>query len=211
MNILNENLSIRTMNNDELYEFMEDFKLNNKISSIINPCVVTYNNGDIYKGELSLGNNNLRHGYGKIIYANGNIFATRWKNDIADAGGVYIHSDGTDIRGIWNNGILQCDKKTKIKFPNGDVYNGQTFNNMLSGIGIYYYNDGEIHEGEFINGIKTGFGTSYWPNGNIYIGYWADDTFNGYGKLITCDNIYTGLWCNGVQDMNGEILPNIQN
>ena len=207
-----KNLTIRSMRYDEFCEFLEVFKLKNKNSSIIKPSVVEYNNGDIYKGEIIFTSTNeyLRHGYGEIIYANGSIFATRWDNDIANGGGVNIQSDGTDIRGYWTNGVLQDKKNTIIKFSNGDIYKGHVSNNMLCGNGIYKYSDGEIYDGEFFNGIKTGYGITYLTNGNTYEGYWADDAFNGDGILYTLDKIYTGHWCNGVQDASGEILSRVQ-
>lgn len=208
MEIQTKNLTIRNMNSDEFCEFLEVFKLKNKNTSIIKPSVVKYNNGDVYKGEVNLSSTNeyLRNGYGEIIYANGSVFATRWNNDIANGGGVNIQSDGTDIRGYWINGVLNNKKNTIIKFTNGDIYKGNVCNNRLCGNGIYKYSDGEIYDGEYFNGIKTGYGITYWPNSNMYEGYWADDTFNGYGILHIYDKIYTGLWCNGVQDESGEIL-----
>jgi len=206
MNIKLKDRTICMMNYDELYEFMKVFKLHNKNSSIVNPSIITYNNGDIYKGELCQTNNLFRHGYGEIIYANGDVFATKWNQDIANENGVYVYANGTYIYGNWTNGILNNKTNSIIKFINNDVYKGHIYNNMIYGIGTYIHADGETYTGEFINGLKSGYGNTFYANGYIYIGYWFNDIFNGYGTLYTHDKIYSGLWCDGIQQENGTII-----
>ena len=197
---------VRLMNGDELCEFMEVFKLNTKTSHILNPSIITYDNGDIYKGEVNVLKGNLKHGYGELLYNNGDLFATKWKNDLAQGAGIYISNDETYIQGNWKNGLLNYNTNTTIIYPNGDYYNGHLFNNCINGYGIFRYADGEVYDGEFVNGIRSGYGTVYLKNGYIYKGYWENDTFNGYGVLYTIDKIYTGPWNNGEQDISGEIM-----
>jgi hypothetical protein len=197
---------IRSMNSDELSELMEVFKLNTKSSHILNPSIIIYNNGNVYKGEVDVLNGNLKHGYGEMLYKNGDVFATKWKNDLAQGAGIYISNDGLYIQGNWKNGLLNCNTKSIVKYPDGDYYNGQLYNNSINGYGIFTYVDGEVYDGEFINGVRSGYGTIYFRNGYIYKGYWENDTFNGYGVLYTIDKIYTGLWNNGEQDVSGEII-----
>ena len=205
MNVKLKDMTICMMNYNELCEFMQVFKLNNKKSSIINPSVITYNNGDIYKGEICKTKNRFRNGYGEIIYANGDVFATKWNKDIAHGNGVYVYANGTYVYGNWNNGILNGKKNNIIKFTNCDVYKGQMYNNMIYGNGTYTYANGELYIGEFINGLKCGYGISYYPNNYTYMGYWFNDTFNGYGILYTYNKIYSGVWCDGVQQEDGTI------
>lgn len=199
-------MKVKMMNGYELKEFMEVFKLDTKNSSILNPSIVTYSNGDIYKGELDIIKGNLRHGYGEMIYKNGDIHATKWKNDVAQGAGIYISKNGVEIRGNWKNGQLNDKTISTIKYPDGDVYNGQIHNNTMNGYGLFTYSDGEIYNGQYLNGVRTGYGVSYFINGCVYEGYWENDTLNGHGILYTHEKIYTGFWNNGVQDNSGEIL-----
>ena len=199
------NKIIQNMSNTELCEFMDVFKLNNKHSIISNPSVVTYKTGDVYKGEISL-SSSLPNGYGEIYYANGDVFATKWANNLANGWGIYIYANGTEIRGKWKNGIQNCVKGS-IKFSNGDFYKGQLYNNTIWGFGTLWIKDiKEIYNGEFVNGIKNGYGISYWDNDISYYGFWTNNTFNGYGILYTRDKIYNGLWINGTQQENGQII-----
>ena len=124
---------VRLMNGDELCEFMEVFKLNTKTSHILNPSIITYDNGDIYKGEVNVLKGNLKHGYGELLYNNGDLFATKWKNDLAQGAGIYISNDETYIQGNWKNGLLNYNTNTTIIYPNGDYYNGHLFNNCING------------------------------------------------------------------------------
>ena len=41
-------------------------------------------------------------------------------------------------------------------FNNGDYYNGQIFNNLMHGRGIYRYLDGTVYEGQFIDNFASG-------------------------------------------------------
>lgn len=205
MNVKLHDRTICMMNSDELYEFMQVFKLYDKNSSITNPSVITYNNGDTYRGEICQTNDMFPHGYGEKIFANGDVFATKWNKNLAHGNGIYIYADGTTIIGKYYNGILHYSKNTIVKFANGDVYKGHLINNMICGNGTYTYADGEIYIGELINGSKYGYGVSYYPNGYYYVGNWFNDIFDGYGTLYTHDKIYSGYWSNGTQQKDGTI------
>jgi hypothetical protein len=43
------------------------------------------------------------------------------------------------------------------------------------------YTNGEIYDGEHYNGIKNGHGIYTWPDGTKYDGYFKDDERNGHG------------------------------
>lgn len=38
-----------------------------------------------------------------------------------------------------------------LKFPNGDVYEGQFKNSKRNGYGVYKYTKGDVYEGQFKN------------------------------------------------------------
>ena len=57
-----------------------------------------------YIGEIK---NGLRHGKGKMIYNNGNIYEGNWLNDLFDGKGNYLHKKyGQNTSGDWENGYL---------------------------------------------------------------------------------------------------------
>ncbi len=195
-------INVRRMNSEELFEFMDMFKLNNKTATISFPSVITYGNGNIYKGEILI-QSNTPNGYGFMNYTNGDWFASKWTNNLANGSGIYIYANGTDVRGTWNNGKLQSIK-CKIQYYNGDVYNGPYKNDTLYGIGTFWRKeDGELFHGKFVDGNRCGYGISKWPNGSIYDGNWRNDTFDGEGTLITPTRTYYGPWLEGAQNADG--------
>lgn len=203
---MNANVTVTSMTSEELSEFMDTFKLNDKTTIISFPSVITYENGNIYKGEI-LPKTNCPNGYGIMHYVNGDWFATKWIDNLANGSGVCIYANGTDVRGTWNTGVLQSIKKGKINYTNGDIYVGPLKNNIMYGVGSYWSEaDGELFHGTFVNGTRTGYGVSKWLNGSSYTGNWANDTFDGHGILITPTKKYLGPWCNGTQHKNGKIL-----
>ena len=53
-----------------------------------------------YYGEF---NEDYRHGYGLLIYANGAIYLGGWKDDKKHGWGSFIFSDGTELFGEWKD------------------------------------------------------------------------------------------------------------
>ena len=199
-------LSVTSMNTNELIEFMDVFKLNNKKVTISFPSVIVYENGNIYKGEITP-KENIANGYGEMLFANGDVMAIKWKNNLANGCGIYIYANGTEIRGIWVNGVLSSTLRSKLTFINGDIYNGPFVNCEMNGLGTYFTaEDGEEFTGNFVNGFRVGYGISEWKNGSVYKGNWANNTFDGIGTLLTPNKIYTGPWYNGIQQSNGLII-----
>ena len=203
--------TISQMNPKELIDFMTAFKLNDKSSVIYFPSVISYSNGDIYKGEIKLCGD--RHGLGEMHYISGSVFAARWANDVSFGSGVYFSTDGTIYRGSWINNTFH-GKTNKIAFKNGDTYSGNVNNSHITGQGTMTYVNQEsqepgIYTGDFVCGQKCGYGIHLWPNGNIYKGSWNNGSFNGDGILdatYSHDTVYTGPWINGHQQAEGEIL-----
>ena len=92
----------------------------------------------------------------------------------------------------------------KVKFKNGDVYDGEWKNKAPNGIGLMIYANGEIYSGAWENGIRTGQGAMSFANGDEYSGEWKDDLFHGDGKMTYANNdIYEGGWEAGMQSGQG--------
>ena len=156
-----------------------------------------YENGDIYKGELSFG---LPNKNGKLEFINENVeyiyvgefangvkqgkgnlsskdnkynYEGDWLNDKFEGFGTLFNQEekyngkfkegkyhgegnlykknGEQYIGEFNNGIFV---KGKIKFNNGNSYEGNIINNLMEGKALYKYKNGDIFKGTFIKGEK---------------------------------------------------------
>lgn len=63
----------------------------------------------------------------------------------------------------------------KIKYLNGDVYYGETYNGRRHGYGVYYWTNGDFWYGEYRNGYRQGYGALFKTNHNVYYGKWIGD------------------------------------
>ena len=58
----------------------------------------------------------------------------------------------------------------EYKWENGDIFIGDFINGKMHGKGLYKWPDGGEYEGEYTNNIKEGIGRFKWSNGKIYEG-----------------------------------------
>lgn len=92
----------------------------------------------------------------------------------------------------------------KVKFKNGDVYDGEWKNKAPNGMGVMIYANGEIYSGYWVNGIKNGMGTMSFLSGDEYLGDWKDDKFHGEGKMTYANkDFYQGSWEAGKKQGEG--------
>lgn len=70
-------------------------------------------------------------------------------------------------------------------WANKNNYIGEFLNGKMHGKGINTWPDGTRYEGEYVNGIKDGFGKYTKPNGKIYEGGFKEGKPHGLGKLIS--------------------------
>ena len=154
-----------------------------------------------YIGEIK---NGLRHGKGKMIYNNGNIYEGNWLNDLFDGKGNYLHKKyGQNTSGDWENGYLIRGQIIFFKGVMGEEkYIGDVVYSFFGypvphGTGAYFYMNGDKYVGEFVDYKKEGKGTFTWANGDSYCGYWHDDEFHGKGILNKDGIIKEGNWING--------------
>lgn len=54
----------------------------------------------------------------------------------------------------------------RIRYENGDFYEGQLKNSKFHGHGTYIYHNQAKYCGEFKNGVKSGYGKLIWKDGN---------------------------------------------
>lgn len=92
----------------------------------------------------------------------------------------------------------------KVKFKNGDAYDGEWKNKAPNGMGVMIYANGEIYSGYWVNGIREGIGTMIFQNGDEYLGNWKEDKFSGDGKMTYANkDFYEGGWEEGKQHGEG--------
>ena len=94
----------------------------------------------------------------------------------------------------------------KVKFKNGDVYDGEWKSKAPNGMGVMIYANGEIYSGYWVNGIKEGLGTMTFLNGDEYLGNWKEDKLCGEGKMTFANkDHYEGFWENNLQHGEGKM------
>lgn len=127
--------------------------------------------GDFIKGK--------RHGYGVLIWRNGERYEGDWLGDMRMGQGTQF-------------------------FKNGNKYIGHFSNNAITGEGTMYYHNGNYIEGTFLNGYANGICTFYYKNNRpIYSVskiYEKDKKGNRVGegseiKVYVCKDI--GPWSMG--------------
>jgi len=134
-----------------------------------------------YEGERNEARE--RHGKGKMLFKNNELYTGNYKNGKREGYGVY-------------------------KFKNGAKYSGNYVNNLREGEGNFLYPDGSKYQGSFKEGKRCGFGKYIYTNGDYYEGEWEDDMKNGKGTytFIATGSKKSGTWKNGVLVDEGQII-----
>ena len=88
---------------------------------------ISFANGNLYRGELKVINNNeaIMHGKGYLLFGNGDIYIGDFKEDKCEGFGMRVFNE------------TQCR------------YIGQYFNDKMDGIGVFRFKSGNEYRGEF--------------------------------------------------------------
>ena len=125
------------------------------------------------------------HGYGKIIFKNGN-----------------------EYEGNVRYGIMHSlpNLPSNLKFKDGTVYKGSMVNNKITGKGQYTFPNNSIYIGELHDGLRHGFGSyESVPEEIFYEGNWNQGVKHGFGKLKIKGSQYEGSFNNGKKDGFGKL------
>ena len=168
-----------------------------KLSPHLEICknvVKLYENGDIYKGELSFGLpnnhgklefvykgveytyigeflNGLKHGKGNLSTKDNKFnYDGDWINDKFEGFGNWFDHD-EKYAGDFKNGKFNGNGNLYKK--NGDVYDGEFIDGFFKK-GKINFKNGDIYEGDFINGNMEGRGIYNYHNGDIFKGEFAE-------------------------------------
>ena len=190
-----------------------------------------YENGDIYKGELSFG---LPNKNGKLEFINENveyIYVGEFANGVKQGKGNLSSKDNKyNYEGDWLNDkfegfgtLFNQEEKYNGKFKegkyhgegnlykkNGEQYIGE-FNNGIFVKGKIKFNNGDSYEGNIINNLMEGKALYKYKNGDIFKGTFIKGK-KKFGSLTFNEgkNKYEGYFENdkfsgeGILNINGE-------
>ena len=132
-----------------------------------------------YEGDWKEGRIN---GFGKIHWANGNLYDGHFKMNHIDGNGFMVWYDLLEkYIGKWKD-----DKQNGFGMniwyePKGEMkemrnrYVGEWEDGIKQGYGIFFYSNGAMYEGEWKNNMKHGFGVMISEDGKKYIGRFEED------------------------------------
>jgi cyanophycinase len=181
--------------------------------------VVTYPNGNIYRGEFHHG---MREGFGFIlINAKGvsdqnsilsnepAIYAGEFRGDRLNGRGIWITQLGTAYFGTYRDNIAQpgvarttctgtltpswSNCVATLQYENGNVYRGEFVNGQREGIGMIEIRaTGTLPDA---TGIRT-------PVPGVYVGEFKGDRLNGRGMIFMPGAGFYGKFTNNVFTAN---------
>ena len=167
------------------------FKGNFKNGKLEGKGILKTLNGISYEGNFIKGKKN---GFGKEE-TNEYIYEGEFIDDLKNGKGKLIYKLLNEIyEGTFEKNIITGEGI--YKWNNGEIYKGKFINGKMNG-GKYFWPDGSYYEGDYINNIKEGKGIFKWPNGKIFIGNFKNGIPFGNG-ILKVDNIdYKVNYING--------------
>ena len=146
-----------------------------------------------YTGEII---NSERHGIGRNIYPNGDVYEGSWREGFHDGLGRHKWIDGSYHIGYYlkddkhGSGLYVWDDYTK--------YIGEFANNVFNGVGEYWFEDGQVYLGEWLDGKMHGFGIFTTSSGLRYEGMWFSGKLHGEAYSVYADgNAIKHKWVHG--------------
>ncbi|KYQ51874.1 Radial spoke head 1 like protein [Trachymyrmex zeteki] len=145
----------------------------------------------IYEGERN--ENGERHGNGKTLLSNGDIYVGQYRNGFRHGKGIYVFKNGARYNGDWRDG--QKYGQGIFWYPDGTRYEGEWRRDTKHGFGIYYYVNNDIYEGSWKDDLRHGIGTYLYADTETkFMGTWMEDRMQGPGQLIYARYHFHGFW-----------------
>lgn len=136
---------------------------------------------DTYDGERNT--EGERHGHGKWMGANGDVYMGLWLLDKKNGQGTYTEADG-------------------------HTYIGSFVDDKREGSCVFTYYDGSKYVGTYWQDKKDGYGTFTYADGQKYVGSWAKGKRHGTGTFVYTDGSkYEGKWSSHKRDGRGAFTP----
>ncbi|XP_070152529.1 radial spoke head 1 homolog [Polyergus mexicanus] len=145
----------------------------------------------VYEGERN--ENGERHGNGKALLPNGDLYVGQYRDGLRYGKGVYVFKNGARYNGDWRHG---CKYGQGIFwYPDGTRYEGEWKRDARHGFGVYYYANNDIYEGSWKKNLRHGMGTYLYANIETkFMGTWVDDYMQGPGQLVYERHRFHGFW-----------------
>ena len=125
-----------------------------------------------------------------ILYDGNDYYAGYWENG-EPKGFFFIYNNNKVItfKGyLLKDFSIDPNKKGKLYYKNGAMYDGYFLNNKMNGFGTYYYPTGSSFTGTFSNGKFNGGGKFFYDNGFISeIRVYKDNEIISTGKKMRED------------------------
>lgn len=154
---------------------------------------ITLPNGAKFLGEWENGQPTI----GKIQYPNGTTAEYNFyeKTIKYDNGDLYVG----ELDNCYREG-----NGTMSYYATGDIYEGEFYQNDISGKGVFKYSNGDVYVGEFLNSQKHGSGEFIYANGNRYTGTYENDVRVGKGVFKWASGaVYEGNFENDLKNGSG--------
>ncbi|XP_011685462.1 PREDICTED: radial spoke head 1 homolog isoform X2 [Wasmannia auropunctata] len=134
-----------------------------------------------------------RHGDGKTLLPNGDMYVGQYLNGLRHGKGIYVFKNGARYNGDWRHG--QKYGQGIFWYPDGTRYEGEWKRDAKHGFGAYYYVNNDIYEGSWMEDLRHGMGTYlYADTGSKFMGTWMKDCMHGPGQLIHARYRFHGFW-----------------
>eukprot|EP00088_Acartia_fossae_P007055 TRINITY_DN1327_c0_g1_i1.p1 TRINITY_DN1327_c0_g1~~TRINITY_DN1327_c0_g1_i1.p1 ORF type:complete len:203 (-),score=48.00 TRINITY_DN1327_c0_g1_i1:333-941(-) len=163
-----------------------------------------------YEGEC--GDTKIPNGEGTFEFrgddSNGRlIYEGCWKNKAADGYGKMKWINGDRYEGEWLNGLRE-GKGAYFSKASGCSYDGQYKNDLKEGTGKYVFSNGDYYDGQWKAGLRNGKGLYVWKEQNEkYEGDWIKGLKEGTGKFTYPNgDVFTGPYVNGNRHGKGELV-----
>ena len=82
----------------------------------------------------------------------------------------------------WYVGDESHNGFARLKYSNGNIYEGEIILTTRSGKGKLVLTTGELYDGDWRDNKRNGYGKNTWPDGETYEGDWKDNKRNGKGR-----------------------------
>lgn len=180
--------------------------------------------GERYQGFFF---DNQYHGWGELIDKQGNLFQGQFLHGVLTGKGEKYALDGTHFIGEFENFQKHGQGEENSEFYNyqggfhrnkkqgkgkiymkvlKDSYEGDFYNDAITGKGEYHWSNNNSYIGEFLNGKMHGKGVNKWPDGTVYEGDYINGVKEGHGRYERSNGkIYEGPFKNGKPHGKGKL------
>eukprot|EP00999_Lentomonas_sp_LEN2_P000103 NODE_109_length_2280_cov_102.748723_g86_i0.p1 GENE.NODE_109_length_2280_cov_102.748723_g86_i0~~NODE_109_length_2280_cov_102.748723_g86_i0.p1 ORF type:complete len:673 (-),score=150.49 NODE_109_length_2280_cov_102.748723_g86_i0:160-2178(-) len=158
----------------------------------------------VYEGGRD--SNQNKHGLGKAIFANGDMYVGEYNRNKRDGIGCYFFAQAGHIYiGHWKDN--QRWGLGRMIYKDNGRYYGNWERDKIHGKGRYTYQNGDTYDGEWADGRKEGQGTyTHAADSSKYQGTWHNGDFT-CGRWILCSGaVYYGNFKNFVPEGRGVFI-----